>query len=525
MTHKPYHLSGSRNQYFSATTITDCASLAPMRQVPIASVKSSLRRWHLSGIPAAWLTVTVLAIIFIALAARHSQAATGDGLVINAPTPKPINYDAVTQEATALLQQEIRIDTTNPPGDELPVAKLLKQKLLADGIPATIWVPQPGRGVIAARMRGHGHHNKALILLSHMDVFPANPKEWQVPPFSGQIKDGAIWGRGSIDGKGPGVIELMAMLAIRRAGILLDRDVIFIATGDEETGGGMGAGWVVQHEADIFSDAGYLLNEGGGIDSRPNGHRYFAVSVAEKAPLLLRLTATGPGGNAAVPAPDNAVVRLIGALARLQAYQPAIRVIDPVAAYFKALNGLDGGPPEFLDLAKALQNADYAKSFLSVPRQNAMVRDTITPIDLSAGDKTNVIPPSALAELDCRLLPGDDPQVVLADLRKVINDDAIKVDVLLNFPAVASPIDSSLMTAIAKLAASENVVAVPTMSASFTDSHYFRQKGMVAYGFIPIELSKVEEEGAHGVNERLPIKELGNGIRRMTDLLQLIGKR
>ena len=188
-----------------------------------------------------------------------------------------------------------------------------------------------------------------------MDVVPADPKEWQVPPFSGQIKDGAIWGRGSIDDKGPGVIELMAMLALKRAGILLDRDVIFIATGDEEVGGGNGAGWFVDHEADVFADAGYVLNEGGGIDTRPNGHRYFAVSVAEKTPLWLRLTATGPAGHAAVPSPDNAVARLIDALARIQAYQPPIRVLDPVAAYFKALNGLDGGPPEFLDLATALQ--------------------------------------------------------------------------------------------------------------------------------------------------------------------------
>jgi acetylornithine deacetylase/succinyl-diaminopimelate desuccinylase-like protein len=501
-----------------------------MRQNPIASLRLSLCRLRdlMTGIPAVRLSVAVLISAFITLAAaRHSHAAGDehDSLVVDAPTPKPIDYDALTKEASDLLQQEIRINTTDPPGDELPLAKLLKQKLLADGIPATIWQPQPGRGVIAARMRGHGRHTKALILLSHLDVVPANPKEWEVPPFSGEIKDSAIWGRGSVDDKGPGVIELMAMLAIRRSGIVLDRDVIFLATGDEEVGGAMGAGWVTQHEADIFSDAGFVLNEGGGIESRPNGHRYFAISVAEKTPLWLRLTATGPGGHAAVPSSDNAVARLIEALARLQTYQPAIRVIDPVAAYFKALNGIDGGPPEFLDLTTALQNADYAKTFLSVPRQNAMVRDTFTPTVLAAGDKTNVIPASAVAELDCRLLPGDDPNTVLADLRKVIDDDTIKVDVLLNFPAVASPTDSSLMTAIARLAASENAVAVPTMIAGFTDSHYFRQKGLVAYGFVPIELSKAEEEGVHGANERLPLKQLSDGIRSMTDLLQLIGKR
>jgi len=471
------------------------------------------------------MAIAIFAVLTPRLQADSSRKKSEAGLIVDAPAPKPINYDALTQEATALLQQEIRIDTTNPPGDELPVAKLLKAKLLAEGIPATVWEPLPGRGVVAARLRGRNRRNKALVLLSHMDVVPANPKEWQVPPFSGEIKDGAIWGRGSIDDKGPGVIELMAMLAIKRAGILLDRDVIFIATGDEEAGGHNGAGWVTDHEADIFSDAAYLLNEGGGIESRPNGRRFFAVSVAEKTPLWLRLTASGPAGHAAVPSPDNAVARLIMALGRLEAYQPAIQVLGPVADYFKAMAGLDGGPPEFLNLAAALQNAGYAKTFLAVPRQNAMVRDTITPSVLSGSDKINVVPATAYAEVDCRLLPGDDPQKDLANLRTVINDNNIKVDVLLNFPAVASPADSPLMTAINKLAQSENAAAVPTMIAGFTDSHYFRQKGLVAYGFIPIELSEAEEHGVHGVNERLPIKELGLGIHRMADLLELIGQR
>jgi acetylornithine deacetylase/succinyl-diaminopimelate desuccinylase-like protein len=453
----------------------------------------------------------------------HAHDDKRPSLVVSAPTPKPIDYDALTKEATALLQREVQINTTNPPGDELPVAKVLKEKLLADGIPATVWEPLPGRGAIIARMRGRRHHNPALILLSHMDVVPADPKDWSVPPFSGQIKDGAIWGRGSIDDKGPGVIELMAMLALKRVGILLDRDVIFIATGDEEVGGGNGAGWVVNHESDVFADAGYVLNEGGGIETRPNGKRYFAVSVAEKTPLWLRLTATGPGGHAAVPSADNAVARLVNALARVEAYAPPIRVIDPVSAYFKAIAGLDGGPPEFLDVATALQKPDYAKTFLAVPRQNAMVRDTFTPTVLNAGDKTNVIPPTALAEIDSRLLPGDDPKQVLSDLDKVINDSTIKVEILLNFPAVASPADSPLMTAINQLAQNENAVTVPTMIAGFTDSHYFRQKGLVAYGFIPIELTQAEEHGVHGIDEHLPIKELGDGIHRMVDLLQLIG--
>jgi acetylornithine deacetylase/succinyl-diaminopimelate desuccinylase-like protein len=497
-----------------------------MRSTPEFAISQLFRLLRTADRARLWTVWIAIALPFLLVHPPRSEAQTDEhrSLVVKAPAPKAIDYDSLTREATTLLQQEVQINTTNPPGDELPVAKLLKEKLLADGIPATVWEPLPGRGVIIARMRGRGHHNRdkrALILLSHMDVVPADPKEWSVPPFSGEIKDGAIWGRGSIDDKGPGVIELMAMLALKRAGILLDRDVIFIATGDEEVGG---AGWVVNHQADVFADAGYVLNEGGGIETRPNGKRYFGVSIAEKTPLWLRLTASGPGGDAAVPSPDNAVARLIEALARVENYQPPIHVVDAVGAYFKAIGGLDGGPPEFLDLSTALQKPDYAKTFLAVPRQSAMVRDTFTPTVLNAGEKTNVIPPTALAEIDSRLLPGEDPKQILSDIDKLIADSNIKVETLLNFPAVASPADSPLMTAIDSLAQSENAVTVPTMIAGFTDSHYFRQKGLVAYGFIPIELTEAEEHGVHGVDEHLPIKQLGDGIHRMADLLQLFGR-
>lgn len=357
--------------------------------------------------------VTVAAVLVSALvmAAPRAQAAaksaTGgeSGLVEKAPPAKAIDYNKLTQEAVALLTQYVKINTTNPPGNELPAAKMIREKFLDDGIPATVWEPQPGRGAVAARLHGVGHHNKAIVLLSHMDVVPANPKEWQVPPFSGLVKDGELWGRGAIDDKGPGVIELMAMLAIKRAGILLDRDVLFLATGDEEEGGRIGAGWMVEHEADVFADAGYLINEGGGIQTRRNGRRFYAVSVTEKTPLWLRLTASGNEGHAAVPPEETAVTHLVRALDRLIAYRSPIRIVDPVRDYFKAMAELDGGPPEFLNLRSALRDPDYARRFTSVPRQNAVVRDTITPTVLSGSEKTNVIPASASAEIDCRIIP------------------------------------------------------------------------------------------------------------------------
>jgi acetylornithine deacetylase/succinyl-diaminopimelate desuccinylase-like protein len=490
-----------------------------MKRKPIATDSIATGAGICAALACAIALIQLLMRPIVAQAREHNDRE----LIEPAPAPKPINYDKLTQEAVALLQQYVRINTTNPPGNELDAAKMLKEKFLAEGIPATVWEPAPGRGIVAARLRGTGRHTKALVLLSHMDVVPASPKEWQVPPFSAQIRDGEIWGRGTLDDKGPGVIELIAMLALKRAGLLLDRDVIFLATGDEEEGGKIGAGWMVEHEADIYADAGYLLNEGGGIMSRPNGRKYYAVSISEKTPLWLRLTAIGEAGHASVPPDNTAVTRLVSALDRLAAYRAPIRVTNTVRDYFQAIAQLDGGPPEFSNLAVAMRDEDFARKFAAVPRQNAMVRDTFTPTMLAGSQKTNIIPASASAEIDSRLLPGESPQQVIANLRKVIADDGIRIDVMFNFPAESSPRKSQLMTAIGKLASATNTVVVPMMIAGFTDSHYFRQEGLDAYGFIPIEVSAAEMRGVHSPNERIAVRELGAGVRRMVELLKLMG--
>ena len=244
---------------------------------------------------------------------------------------------------------------------------MLREKFLADGIPATVWEPGPGRGVVAARLRGTAKHTKAIVLLSHMDVVPANPKQWQVPPFSGEVKDGDIWGRGAIDDKGPGVIELMAMLAIKRAGILLNRDVIFIATGDEEEGGRNGAGWFVEHEKQVFADAGYLLNEGGGIEQTPGHHRFLRGLVGRKDADVDPADGAGAGGHAAVPPDATAVTHLTAALSKLIAYRPPFHVIDTVRDYFRAIGKIDGGPSEFKNMVMSLRKPAFRQNF-SPPR-------------------------------------------------------------------------------------------------------------------------------------------------------------
>jgi acetylornithine deacetylase/succinyl-diaminopimelate desuccinylase-like protein len=477
------------------------------------------------------ITTTILGLVCLTAAALASASPAADpsraasqadsDIIERAPAPKPLDYNKLAQEGADFLSKYIQIDTTNPPGNELPAARLLREKFLEDGIPATVWEPQPGRGVIAARLHGGGHHTKTLVLLSHIDVAPAHPRDWRVPPFSGQIKDGAVWGRGAIEDKGPGVIDLMAMLAIKRSGALLNRDILFLATCDKEQGGKNGAGWTVQHEAKLFSDAGYMLNEGGHITALPNGRRFYRLAITEKTPLWLKLTAQDNSARAAIPPDDTAVTRLIRALDRLLSYNPPIRVIDPVRDYFQALAQLQGGPPEYTDIAQALRkDPEFAKKFLAVPANNTLVRDTITPTMLSAGENISTIPAIAETEINATLLPGDDPQEVQRTILKVLDDKNIKPEMVLNFPSASSTRNSQLMTAIAKLAQGNDARVVPTMIPFFTDSHYFRDKGLIVYGFSPIELTSADEKTVHGVNEHISIGELGAGIHRMVQLLQ-----
>jgi len=437
------------------------------------------------------------------------------------------NWDQITAEATDLLSRYIRVNTTNPPGNELDAAELLRKKFASEGIPSLVYQPAPSRGVVAARLRGTGKYRKSLMLLSHMDVVPANAKDWQVDPFLGTVKNGEIWGRGALDDKGPGVIELMAMLTIKRSGILLDRDIVFLATGDEEVGGKLGAGWVVEHQRDLLNDVGYLLNEGGEVRVEPDGHKFYEVSITEKSPLWIRLTATGPAGHPSIPPEQTAVTRLIHALNKLVNYQPTITIDPLVDREFRRRSTLGHRAAAARDLRKALKDPAFAKQFLSVPAQAALVRNTITPTMLDGSEKINVIPSSASAEIDCRLLPGEDAKAFLQTLKELIGDENIKLDVLLNFPSASSPEKSTLMSAIEQLAArlDNKAPVIPTMLAGFTDSHYFRQLGIVAYGFIPLEVTQEQARTVHGANERVSISNLRGAIERMTRLLRIVGNQ
>jgi acetylornithine deacetylase/succinyl-diaminopimelate desuccinylase-like protein len=432
-----------------------------------------------------------------------------------------IDWADVEKQATEFLSAYVQIDTTNPPGNETAAAQFLAERFRQAGIDAETFEAAPGRGSVLARLKGSGG-GRPVILLNHLDVVPANADGWDVPPFSGAVRDGYVYGRGALDCKGVGTVDAMTLLLLKRHGITLKRDVIFLGTADEETGGQLGAGWMVDKHFDRFADAEFVLNEGGAIEVLPDGKRVYSVAVAEKTPCWLRLTATGHPGHGSAPQKDTAVTRLVRALERLHEYQPALRVTPEVEAYYAALAPLqdDARRKQYKDLRSALRNQKFRTEFLDKAHNAALVHNTLTPTVLTGSQKTNVIPRSASAELDCRLLPGEAPDGFINNVKRVINDPDVTVDVLLNFPPAASPTGTPLYATLQRTAARDGEPVVPSVLTGFTDSHYFREKGIVSYGFVPLVLNEEEGSREHGLNERLSTENLREGTRRLLELLQ-----
>ncbi len=435
---------------------------------------------------------------------------------------RQINWDSVEKEAQELLQAVVRIDTTNPPGNETEAAQFWYDVLQEEGIPASIYESEAGRGIIYGRLEGSGK-KRPLILLHHLDVVPANPNEWSFDPFGGAIREGYIHGRGAIDCKGVGVVQFLAMALAKRTGVTFDRDIIFLGTGDEETGGTKGAGWFVDHQFDQIADAEYLLTEGGGI-RQVDGITTYRIAVAEKAPLWLELEAKGPAGHGSSPVPETAVNRLVRALDKIRQHETPIKVVPAVERYFNTLESQTHGdaPVNVPPLNERLQNTSFKTSFTSVPSQNALVRNTISITVLDGSTKTNVVPATARAQLDCRLLPGEDAEKFVETLRKLVNDPNIAFKKLLNFKSVASRPDTLLFSAIQSVATKMDTEALvlPSVLGGFTDTHYFREKGIVSYGFSGLTLTSADARGVHGLNERISASSLRAGIEVIFNVLQ-----
>jgi len=412
--------------------------------------------------------------------------------------------------AVRLLRQYLQIDTSNPPGNELRAALFYKGLLEREGIPVLVDEFAPGRANLLATLKGDGAR-RPLILANHMDVVPADASRWSVPPFSGLLKDGLIYGRGSEDMKTEGILQLLTMLRLKRDGVALDRDVLFLATADEEAdfAGALRAlspeGW-----RDRLKDAEFLITEGGEnlIEAAGKPPVYFGVETAEKGPFWLKLKTTGTPGHGSRPIADSATNRLLRALDRVRLHRTQMKVLPSVQRFFQDQAARVTGPRVawYRDMRAALADPVAARTLYEDREVSALLRNTISITVLKAGYKTNVIPGTAEAELDVRLLPGEDPQAFLAELRGVIDDASVEIVPPAVFrPPNQSAVDTELFRVIQQ-ALGRHFPGVPVttkMLTGATESVLFRPLGIACYGFTPLLTTAEETATGHGDDERI----------------------
>ncbi len=391
------------------------------------------------------LLAIVAALVLLPAAGRAQQPALPD-------------FDALGFEASERLGEYIRVRTVNPPGNETAGAKWLQQVLEKEGIASQIFESSPGRGNLYARLKGNGS-KRPIVLLSHIDVVPATDSAWRVGPWSGATRDGAVWGRGALDMKGTAIVELMTVIALKRRGVPLSRDVILLANADEETNS-TGAQWFTREKRGLLGDAEFLLNEGGHNRLSAEGRtEYYGIGVTEKVAYWVRISARGSPGHGSIPRPDNASARIARALGRIAAYQTPIKLTPPAERYFKQLatRERDARHRRWLaDPASALRQPAAREWFTSNLYYNAILRNTISITVLRGSDKTNIIPPEASAELDVRLLPGERPADFIRELARVIGDSAVEITPLRpEREATTSPLDGPLLEAIREAVAGD----------------------------------------------------------------------
>ncbi|MFN8454679.1 MAG: M20/M25/M40 family metallo-hydrolase [Anaerolineae bacterium] len=445
-----------------------------------------------------------------------------------------IDWAGLEADSALLLSRYIQFDTTNPPGQETPALEFLADTLRQRGLQPCILEPAPGRANLIVRWSTPAPvQAPPCLLYAHADVVPAHSGAWSAPPFGGVIQDGYVWGRGALDDKGLGIIFLQVLALLQQYQPPLKRDVVLLIAADEESCGGYGVSWLLQHHQDLIQ-AEFVWDEGGmGLrapfilqSNRQSAPSYlYNIAIAEKGAMTIKVVATGTPGHASIPHGDSAAERLVQALTRLRTWVRPVRLTEPVAALLQRLAPYQAFPYSFF-FANA-QRAWVWPLLRSSLQHNLLLgpllRNTINLTMLKSGQKSNIIPAQAEAKLDIRLLPGENPEAVLSDLRALINDPKVNLEVE-DMP-VTHPSSSLNSEFYQALAATLNQVGPPGVVAPYltpgaTDSRFFRRAGMQAYGFMPMLLDSQELSRIHGVDERISTANLRWGIQVVFETLQ-----
>jgi acetylornithine deacetylase/succinyl-diaminopimelate desuccinylase-like protein len=435
-----------------------------------------------------------------------------------------MDWQALGEETVDLLRRYLTIDTTNPPGRETDGARFLADVLGRAGIASETAESAEGRGNLTARVKGDGAL-PGIVLHHHIDVVYADRRYWSVDPFGGVIKDGYLYGRGALDMKSTGILQLGALLAIARAKVPLKRDLIYLATADEEAGSRFGAQWVADHRAHWLGGAEYAISELGVVATRLDARAPLGtIVISEKTGLPLRLTARGEPGHGSMPWPDTAPHRLIRALGRLLQAERPLRVLPETREYFRALASVLPGEPGrgFEDVERSLADPAFRARLLAHPHHAALVRTTFAVTMLKGSEKRNVIPPEAVADLDCRMLAGDDPEEIRAWVERVVADPQVAVEITgeAKQPNL-SPADTELYKHLADTLRrrAPGVVVTPEILVAFTDNWVFRRMGLHGYGWSPFVCDESELRRIHGNDERLSLENIREGVRAYTEML------
>jgi acetylornithine deacetylase/succinyl-diaminopimelate desuccinylase-like protein len=502
---------------------------------------SSRSARYSSEIPTARPRLLRLRLTWLAAAvALLGVIGSGSAEVAHADEPAPgmassrISADHLQQYsdlALTWMQEYLRIDTTNPPGHEMQAVAFYKKILDQEGIENRAFEYTPGRGDLWARLpHTTSDAKRPIILLNHMDVVTSDAAHWKVPPFSGEIKDGWLWGRGAQDMKDEGLAQLVLMVMLKREKVELDRDVIFLAVADEEVDG-TGSDWFITHQRDLLENAEFLINEGGENLLENGKVKYVGVDVGEKTTFWLHVVAHGRPGHASRPIPDSAPNRLVRALSRIQAYRTPLRVLPVVEEFLRDMAPYE--PPEeareYRNIRKAIEDKKFQQDVEKDESLNFLLRDTISLTMMGGSEQTNVIPPEAWANLDVRILPGGNPKALLAEIRRVVDDPNVTVEPLnAEFrEANYSPTNNALYSAIRTVSQKyfPGTPVVPHITSGYTENQRYRPLGINSYGFCPYTATDEEGNTEHGNDERIRVEEVRRGPRILFDVVAAVAAK